>query len=547
MDAALGAERVTFTYGAIERSISVDSLRTYATDGTIESDLRAYTRYLNTEQQLQLRQILQAQAEVRPVAVAQFLYTDQGEALLNRLGQVIRTEANLSGFYALRGSLILAARKPEGLTMINVLEEFPFTSLKVDLDRTFRILGELENLVRQTQQAVRLVEQQAALEAQAGQWLNAAALPDLRSPGPLSWDERVVVNNDSRRRRSFVADVYLPRLPQVEGTRAPLVVISHGLGSDRTTYAYLAQHLASYGFAVAVPEHPGSSSSLLQALLVGAASQLSEPEEFINRPLDIKFLLDNLEYLDRTDASFQGRIDTQQVGIIGQSFGGYTALALVGAKVNFEQLDTDCTQEDTLNLSLLLQCRAEDLPRSLPNLYDERIKAAVAINPIGGSLLGQESFAEIRTPVLIVSGSADTVAPALLEQLRPFTWLRVRDKYLVMLDRGTHFSTLDEPTPEALNSGAAIPLPPEIVGPAPEVARTYLKAIGPAFFDTYLRGDTNSRAYLESIYIQSISQPQLPISIVQGLTAAQLAKVFRDEPVDPTPIDLDDWTGSRVP
>jgi len=41
-----------------------------------------------------------------------------------------------------------------------------------------------------------------------------------------------------------------------------VIVISHGLGSDRTSFEYLATALASY-FA-AVPEHPGSNAQQLR-------------------------------------------------------------------------------------------------------------------------------------------------------------------------------------------------------------------------------------------------------------------------------------------
>ncbi len=48
---------------------------------------------------------------------------------------------------------------------------------------------------------------------------------------------------------------------------------------------------------------------------------------------------------------------------MGQSFGAYTALALAGAKINFEQLKQDyLPQAQYLNPSLFLQCRALELP-----------------------------------------------------------------------------------------------------------------------------------------------------------------------------------------
>ncbi len=46
-------------------------------------------------------------------------------------------------------------------------------------------------------------------------------------------------------------------------------------------------------------------------------------------------------------------LNLEQVGVVGQSFGGYTALALAGTKINFEQLKADCPAlENTLNVSL---------------------------------------------------------------------------------------------------------------------------------------------------------------------------------------------------
>jgi predicted dienelactone hydrolase len=534
---AWAADRVTFSYGLLERSISIESLKVYAQEGRVTDDLRRYTRYLNDEQLQQLRDLLRAKAELSPVAVSQFLYTETGETLLNRLGQVIRTESNLPGFYALRSALIQSAAEPEGLTVMNTLEQFPISSVRIDLSRALRIFGTLETLIRQTQAAIALIQQQANLEAQAIASVEFAALPDLRSPGSFTWQKYTIQLRDQRRQRSFPADIYLPLSGGQSGEQstgeavpnAPLVVISHGLGSDRESYAYLAQQLASYGFAVAVPEHPGSNADQLQALITGRANQVTPPEEFINRPLDIQFLLNVLERRSRNDPRFAGRLNVQQVGVVGQSFGGYTALALAGAKLDFQQLSADCAASaESLDLSLLLQCRALDLPQaSVPVLKDDRVKAIIAINPIGSSLFGQASFATIQIPTLIIGSGADTVAPALLEQVQPFTWLQTPDKYLMLMARGTHFSTI------ATSSDAkAVPLPPEAIGPEPLLAQLYLKAIGVAFFKTYVANQPKNRTYLSASYTSLLSQPTLPVSLVRSLTADQLAR-FRNQPIAP--------------
>lgn len=520
--AALGADRVTISYGLLERSITVDSLEQYATEGRIPKDLRGYTQYLNEDQEEQLRQVLTARANLGVVAVSQFLYTAQGEILLRRLGEVVKTDSNLSGFYAIRSALILAAADPDGLTVLNVLKQFPLSNIRIDLNRTLQILGNLQTLIRQTQEAALLVDQQSTLEA--GTEASPTTLPDLQRVGPFTWQTISIQLHDSSRDRTFPVDLYLPQTKiQTPILAAPVVVISHGLGSDRSTYAYLAKQLTSYGLVVAVPEHPGSNAQQLQALIAGTASQVTAPSEFIDRPLDIKYLLDQLATLNQFDPALMGRFNLKQVGVVGQSFGGYTALALAGAKINFQQLAIDCQNDGSFNLSLLLQCRALELSHPLPDLHDSRVKAVVAINPIGSSLLGPDDFGAIRIPVMLVSGSSDTIAPALLEQIRPFTWLKTLDKYFVLLQGGTHFSTIDVP---AGKSADVFELPSEIVGPDPALAQTYLKVLGVAFFKTYLVPDPNYSAYLKATYIQTISKALLPISLVKSLTPTQLTTVF---------------------
>lgn len=539
---ALGADRLTIAYGVLERSVSVDSLAAYANDGSIEGDLKDYVRYLEPEQLDDLRRILRTKANLTPVAVAQFLYTEQGEALLRRLGKVIRTDAHLSGFYATRAAMIQAAADPAGLTPVNVLKQFPLPDIRIDLEQTLQILGDLDALVRQTQSAIALIDQQSILEAESEPWTPLPNLPDLRSAGLYTWQKRTLLLNDPNRaaqKRSFLADIYLPVPPRTSnsGGNAPLIVISHGLGSDRSTYAYLAKQLASYGFAVAVPEHPGSSSQQIQSLISGGANEVTAPTEFVDRPLDIRYLLDQLETLSQTDPRFAGRINLKQVGVVGQSLGGYTALALAGAEINQKQLAQDCKNNDTLNLSLLLQCRALQLPQVEPTFRDDRVKAVIAINPIGSSLLGKTDLSKIKIPVLIISGTADTVAPALLEQILPYTWLQTPDKYLMLLEGGTHFSTIDAPNATSQNN--QVELPPEVIGPNPKLAYLYLKAIGVAFFKTYIAEDSQYRTFLSAAYVSSISQQSLPTTFVRSLTSAQLAKIFREVPLEPPPSGFD--------
>jgi len=538
---SFSAERIYVTYNVLERSISVVSLEAYAKDGTIDDDLAAYAQYANPDVLKNLRTALTAKADLKAVTVAQFLYSPQGDAALRRLGQVIQPESRIeNGYKAIRAALIQAAASPDGLTLLSFLRNYPARGIRVDVDRSLQVLSEAQQLIGQTQRATQTITQLAQAEAVAEPFQNPN-LADPRQRGPFSFQKQSVTLVDTTRRtqptvpptpvpattappRTYNMDVYLPQVGRVALPKSiPVVVISHGLGSDRTSFAYMAEHLASYGFAVLVPEHPGSNRRQMEALLEGVAREVAEPTEFVDRPLDITYLLNYMEQQAVSNPDFQN-LNLKQVGVVGQSFGGYTALALAGASLNFQQLQKDCqVLDNTFNLSLLLQCRALQLPeqgQTRNDFRDPRVQAVMAMNPIDSAIMGRTSLERISIPTLIVTGSADTVAPSLFEQVQPFTWLTTRDRYLVQLDPGTHFSVIgggDIP-----GTGGALALPTEVVGPNPALAQRYMNALSLAFFQTYIANRPAYRAYLTAGYTRTISDPTLRIDLTQTLTANQL-------------------------
>ncbi len=512
------AENVYVSLGLLEISVSVESLEQYAKEGTITPELAAYTRYLTKEQQEKLQEILTIPAELDTVAIAQFLYSPQGEAVLRQFGEIIDTKARQGGFYAIRSGLILAAADPEGLTLLNFLQHFPTNGLRINSGRGLELVNQLSQFIKQTDQTVALIERQA-LENAVLRGENQASdfSRNLQSRGTVPYRRQGLNLVDQQRptlqeevteltTREIPTHLYLPETPTFE--RPPLIVISHGLGSDRNTYSYLAEHLASYGFAVATIEHPGSNARQLQSLLMGLKQEVSPPSELINRPRDIKFLLD---YLER---NYNTQINLNQVGLLGQSYGAYTSLAVSGAEINYDRVAEQCEMQDlatVLNFSVLLQCQLLRLPQEDYQFDDPRIKAVFAINPFTSRIFGEEGIQGIDIPTLLVTSSADTATPALPEQIRPFTWLDSSQKYLVLLKRGTHFSTLAEGTEEG------IPLPEEAIGPEPAIAQNYIRALSIAFFKTHLVNEITYEPYLSARYISEISRSPMPLFLLDSL------------------------------
>ena len=503
---AIAADNVTVSYGLLELSVPVTSLEAYAYENHIDEELAFYLNFLNEQEQASFREILVTPIEVSSVTLSQVLYEPLGEIWLQRLGQVIQTDARQNGARGLRGALILAATDVGGLTLLNVMRRFPTPTLRIDSVEILDVVDTVVELVDQTEAAIATLQTQTQTEIRTGDTVDFSQSPDLTQPGSFTWQTQTLELQNTRRAGSdtLPVDLYLPQTDD----RVPLVVISHGFAASRINFADIAQHLASHGVAVAAIEHPGSNRQQLENLLAGNVSAAMAPNEFVDRPQDVTYLLDYLE--QQTQGALANRFNLDSVGVMGHSFGGYTALALAGAQLNLEQLPTLCSAElaDSVNLSVPLQCLALQSQFQSP-LQDDRIAAAFVFNPVASLIFGQPGLSQLQTPVLIIGGSDDPIAPTLVEQIQPFTWLTPADKYLVLMQGGSHNYAVSETTPD------------ELSGPDPKLAREYLKALGLAFMQTHIAGQSDYGQFLQAGYAQYLSQETLPLSLVQNVSLEQ--------------------------
>lgn len=510
------ADRITFTYPPFgDFSVSIQDLEAFAKDGTITPNFAFYAKRATPQQMQQLRGLLQQRLPFSPVYVSQLSYAPLGEQLLERMGTLLQTQSRDNGFYALRSALILAAAdRSKGLTALNVIRRFPGEQIRFNLAESQALISNLSELLERKNEIVADLEQLSATEA-AKSPTDVGQQADLRSQGSVQWQTENFELNDTRRNRQISGTLYLPNLPT--GQTAPLIVISHGVAEDRTTFAYLARHLASHGFAIAALEHTVGDAKQLRNYLAGLASP-PPATELLDRPRDISFLLNALQQ----NKSLQTKVNVQQVGVIGHSLGGYTAFAIAGATIDFEQVRRNCNPNRSLNLSVLLQCRANELQANHDRLYDSRINAVFAMNPLSSTILGQRGISQIQVPVMLLGGSDDIVTPVVPEQILPFTWVKTPDKYLAVIDKGTHFSTQagsrDEPV---------LPVPPALIGPNPEIAQGYTKALSLAFFQTHLASRPEFRSYLTAAYVTSIRQAPLNLSFVQASATTQVIELLR--------------------
>jgi predicted dienelactone hydrolase len=490
--------------------IAVEDLSRFAAADDARGDLKAYLAFLSGPEREQLRRTLTEPLAIEPSQLRLIVQNSVGQQLLAQLGTIIRTANDENGGSALGNALVVTSHTGQGISPLGILQAFPSPTLRLNIDQALALSQEVRRLFQEQEKFLKQLQ-----ERQNGLEKASAPTADLSRRGPYTWKRTSLSWLDAKRDRPVPVDLLLPSKPGV----SPLVLFSHGFASNRRDLDYLAEHLASHGYAVALVEHIGSNSERFQGLLTGLASP-PLAREAIDRPLDLSFVLDQLT----RDASLARHLNLEAVAVLGHSYGGYTALASAGAQLDGLGLQRFCRDSlqrfISLNLSMLLQCQvAEVTPLDQP-LGDRRIRAVVALNPITSRLFGQAGLRQLRVPTLLVGSSADLVTPLSDEQLQPFTWLRQPNRYLAILDRGSHFSAL-----QGGNGPAVFNLPPSFVGPDQRIAHRYLRVLVLAFLESHLRQQAEAEVYLRSNYAKLLSQAAMPLLLVRDLKPTDIAQV----------------------
>jgi predicted dienelactone hydrolase len=124
----------------------------------------------------------------------------------------------------------------------------------------------------------------------------------------------------------FPCEVWYPALTAERDAAAvpgpkPLVVFSHSSGGDRRSATFLCTHLSSHGYVVAAMDH---WEAVTPRPAITTDEQLAARIDALiaNRVPDIRLLLDHL-----LGGEWRSELDAGRVGIVGHSFGGWTALA----------------------------------------------------------------------------------------------------------------------------------------------------------------------------------------------------------------------------
>lgn len=270
------------------------------------------------------------------------------------------------------------------------------------------------------------------------------------------------------------------------GAPFPLVVISHGYPGNRFLMSHLGENLASKGYVTVSIDHTDSTYS----------DQAAFGSTLLHRPLDQKFVIDQMEALDGPLGAIT---DTTSTGVIGYSMGGYGALIFAGAGV------TQASTEYTWGTPNGLLARHLAGSESHEALIDERVKAVIAIGPWGmnAGFWDAEGLAGLSKPLMLMAGSADDVS--VYDAMRQiFEGAANTTRHLLTFEAANH------------NAAAPMPAPAESWAPVDNLDfvpfEHYADAVwdtnrmnniaqhfATAFMDLHLKDDAEKAAYLDLV------------------------------------------------
>ena len=220
---------------------------------------------------------------------------------------------------------------------------------------------------------------------------------------------------------------------QVAGNAAPaegkfgLIVISHGAGGLALNHRDLAIALASHGYVVAAPAHPRGKDNDVSGISV-----------WIGRPKQVSRVVDAV----LEDAELGAHIQRERIGIVGHSNGGYTALAVAGARPTPAASMAHCQQHpDDSRFCSQGGTATREASRKvgdLPDVRDPRVRAIVLMAPNAAPFTDQ-TLAQVAVPVRVYGAERDDLTLVRYHAERLAKVLPPQTEY-VLVKRAGHFS-----------------------------------------------------------------------------------------------------------
>ncbi len=213
----------------------------------------------------------------------------------------------------------------------------------------------------------------------------------------------------------YVGDAAL-NAPFADERRRPVILFSHGYGGSARMMAWFTTVMAQQGYVVIAVDHPGNSS--IEKMTVPGAAL------FWDRPSDLEVALERV----KSDPEISGHLDLKRLGVAGFANGGFTALEAAGARTDLAHFrdfcakhpdEPVCKPQPEFPVTLEQERTALESPELAPEAAhsgDDHsirgVRAVFVMAPAFIQAFDSASFTAMSTPVAVILGEADLLAPA---------------------------------------------------------------------------------------------------------------------------------------
>ena len=213
----------------------------------------------------------------------------------------------------------------------------------------------------------------------------------------------------------FLVGSAAPDAAFADDARRPVVLFSHGFGGSARMMAWFTLPLARAGYVVIAVDHPGNNG--MDKMTLGGAIM------FWDRPGDLAAAL----AAAKADPEIGPHLDLGRLGVAGFSAGGFTAIAATGVRADPFRLQAFCNDNPTDGIcmpqkefplsteQMLAAAKSPELAPEVARAGDDHaipgVRAAFAMAPAIVQSFDPASLKADQTPIAIILGDADPVAP----------------------------------------------------------------------------------------------------------------------------------------
>ena len=146
---AQSAEKIKIIYSIFSRTITVDSLKTFAESGNSSKSLRKILNATGSSDE-KIQSILNNKFEIPITIASKLVYSEIGNVFLNRLSYILHTpntNDERTGMLALRSSVIKGLYTGNGkINLVSFFESYPTKTVILNVNALSKVMNKVQSI-----------------------------------------------------------------------------------------------------------------------------------------------------------------------------------------------------------------------------------------------------------------------------------------------------------------------------------------------------------------------------------------------------------------